>query len=83
MHWTEGNENENNNKKTHAIGAKPCDGKADMRKWMAAQNALRRQTKTSSEQGAARLQRWSQRGNKVSDLLVINSYFCAVDHVIT
>ena len=80
---TEGNENRNNSKKTHVIGGKSRDCKADMRKWGAAQNALRRQTKTSSEQGAARLPRWSQRGNKVSDLLVINSYFCAVDHVIT
>ena len=75
--------NENNSKRTHAIGGKTRDCLTDMRKWVAAQDALRRQTKTSSEQGAARLPRWSQRGNKVSDLLVINSYFCAVDHVIT
>ena len=42
---------------------------------MAAQSALRHQTKTWSEQGAARLPRWSQRGNKVSFLLLINCDF--------
>lgn len=75
------NENGNNNRNALRDWLRRYLTPQDMRKWIAAQSALRHQTKTSSEKGAARLPRWSQRGNKVSHLLVINSYFCAVDDV--
>lgn len=78
---TDRNENGNNNTNALRDWLRRHLTPEDMRKLMAAHSALRYQTKTSSEKGAARLPRWSQRVNKVSDLLVINSYFCAVDDV--
>lgn len=60
------------NKELHVIGGKNKSHPQDMRKWLETQNAMRQQTKTRSEQGAARLPRWSQWGKKVSVLLLIN-----------